>query len=207
MEPSGYVWADPASERRPDPSLWWRRPIARLIDVTIFVGPVVWVFWRLAGPPPSPGTPDDWRLMFQIIAGIASFVWLGFVWPLYETMAVVLTGRTFGKWVMSLAVVGADRRRLTIGPVIGRALLSDVAFVVASALALRSWSIYPPLVGVPALALGLSQAIPAALGQRTWLDLATGSDVVWWGRLANKPSRPLGAFEESPRGSFYYSQA
>jgi hypothetical protein len=168
VEPSGYVWADPATERRTDPSLWWRRPIARLIDATIFLGPVVWVFWRLAGPPPGPGT-DDWRLMFQIMAGIASFLWLGFGWPLYEAMAVALAGRTFGKWVMALAVVGADRSRLSTGRLIGRALLSGGAVVVTGAIALRAWFLYPPLVAVPALALGLSQAIPAALGQRTWL--------------------------------------
>lgn|GEM_PF-5830168 len=206
MDPSGYVWSDPPSEPRTDPSVRWRRPIARLLDATIFLGPVVWIFWMLAGPPPGPGV-DDYRLMFQIMAGIGSFFWLGVGWPLYEVLAVAMAGRTIGKWVMALCVVGADRSRLSTGRLIGRALLSGGAVVVTGIIALRAWFLYPPLVAVSALALGLSQAIPAALGERTWLDLATGSDVVWWGRFAGKPSRPLGAFEDSPRGSYYYSES
>ena len=141
------------------------------------------------------------------MAGIASFFWLGAAWPLYETVAVAMAGRTIGKWVMAICVVGADRSRLSAGRLIGRALLSGSAVVVTGVVGLRAWFLFPPLIVVPAVALGLSQAIPVALGQRTWLDLATGSDVVSWGRFAPKPSRPLGAFEDSPRGSFYYAES
>jgi len=159
----------------------WRRPAARIIDLALLAAPVVWVFWRLAGPP-SDG-PDDWRLMFQIIAVIGSIVWVVVGWPVYEALAVAMCGRTVGKWITGLCVVDEDAGRIRVGSLLGRTLLVVGSFVVAFLIALQLWVVYPALIVIPAAALGLSQAIPALLGERTWVDLMTGTDVVRWGRF------------------------
>jgi uncharacterized RDD family membrane protein YckC len=168
-------------------SVGWRRPAARIIDAALLVAPVVWVFWALAGPPPPPDIPDDYRLMFQIFAGFGSALWFVVGWPIYEALAVAVSGRTFGKWITGLCVVDADAGRIRVGSLLGRTLLVVGSFVVVFLIALWLWFLYPPLAVIPVAALGLSQAIPALRGQRTWLDLATGSDVVRWGRLTSAP--------------------
>jgi uncharacterized RDD family membrane protein YckC len=164
----------------------WRRPVARTIDTALLVAPVVWVFWALAGPPPGPDT-DDYRLMFQIAAGFGSVVWIVVGWPIYEALAVAVAGRTFGKWVTGLCVVSADAGRIRVGSLLGRTLLVMGSFVVALLVGLWLWFVYLPLAIGPVVALAVSQAIPALLGERTWLDMATGSDVVRWGRLTGPP--------------------
>ena len=164
-------------------SMGWRRPAARIIDLALLAAPVVWVFWRLAGPPPSPGIPDDWRLVAQLFAGIGSILWVVVGWPIYEALAVAIFGRTFGKWITGLCIVDQDKGRIRVGSLLGRTFLVVATFVVTFLIALRLWFVYPPLAVVPLAALGLSQAIPAFRGQRTWLDLATGSDVVRKGRV------------------------
>jgi uncharacterized RDD family membrane protein YckC len=191
--PNDDMWSGPAIDRHSGGSVRWRRPAARILDMTILVGPVVWVFWRLAGPP-STG-PDDYRLMFQILAGIASFVWLVLGWPVYEVLGLAIFGRTLGKWVTGVCVVSTDVDRLPTGRLIARTLLVVGSFVVTFLIALRLWFVYPPLAISAAAALVLSQTIPAVLGQRTWLDLATGSDVVRWGRLIGRPQRSIQAFQ------------
>jgi uncharacterized RDD family membrane protein YckC len=193
VRPANDAWSGSAIDRHSGGSVRWRRPAARILDMTILVGPVVWVFWRLAGPP-STG-PDDYRLMFQILAGIASFVWLVLGWPLYEVLGLAIYGRTLGKWITGVCVVSTDVDRLPTGRLIGRTLLLVASFVVTFLIALRLWFVYPPLAIAAATALGLSQAIPAVLGQRTWLDLATGSDVVRWGRFTGRPQRSIQAFQ------------
>jgi uncharacterized RDD family membrane protein YckC len=171
-------------------SMGWRRPAARLIDIALLAAPVVWVFWALRGTTPA-NSVDDYRLMFQILAAIASFVWFVVGWPIYEALAVAISGRTFGKWITGLCVVDADAGRIRVGSLLGRTLLVVGSFVVTFFIALRLWGVYPPLAILPAAALVLSQAIPALLGQRTWLDIATGTDVVRWGRLTSGPSAAL----------------
>jgi uncharacterized RDD family membrane protein YckC len=190
---SDDMWSGPAIDRHSGGSVRWRRPAARILDMTILVGPVVWVFWRLAGPP-STG-PDDYRLMFQILAGIASFVWLVLGWPVYEVLGLAIFGRTLGKWVTGVCVVSKDDDRVPTGRLIGRTLLVVGSFVLTFLIALRLWFVYPPLAIGAAAALVLSQTIPAVLGQRTWLDLATGSDVVRWGRFIGRPQRSIQAFQ------------
>jgi uncharacterized RDD family membrane protein YckC len=169
-------------------SLGWRRPAARIIDTALLVAPVVWVFWELAGPPPGPGV-DDYRLMFQILAGFGSVVWIVVGWPVYEALAVAASGRTIGKWITGLCVVSADAGRIRVGSLIGRTSLVVGSFVVTFLIALRLWFVYPALTLIPVAALGLSQAIPALLGRRTWLDKASGSDVVRWGRMTGPASK------------------
>jgi uncharacterized RDD family membrane protein YckC len=166
-------------------SVGWRRPAARIIDTALLAAPVVWVFWALAGPPPPD--VDDYRLMFQILAGFGSVVWFVVVWPIYEALAVAVSGRTFGKWITGLCVVSIDAGRIRVGSLLGRTLLLVGSFVVTSLIALWLWFVYPALIVIPVAALGLSQAIPALRGRRTWLDVATGSDVVRWGRLTSAP--------------------
>jgi uncharacterized RDD family membrane protein YckC len=165
-------------------SVGWRRPAARIIDVALLVAPIVWVFWALAGPPPPPDVPDDWRLMFQMLAGFGSVLWVVVGWPIYEALAVAVSGRTVGKWITGLCVVDEDAGRIRVGSLLGRTLLLVGSFVVAFLIGLWLWFVYPPLAVIPVAALGLSQAIPVLRGQRTWLDLATGSDVVRRKRLS-----------------------
>lgn len=164
-------------------SMGWRRPTARIIDLALIVAPIVWVFWRLAGPPPPPGIPDNWRLGFQLLAAVGAILWVLIGWPIYEALAVATFGRTVGKWITGLCVVDQDQGRIRVGSLLGRTFLVVATFVVTSLIALRLWFVYPPLAAVPLVALGLAEAIPAFRGQRTWLDLATGSDVVQRGRL------------------------
>jgi uncharacterized RDD family membrane protein YckC len=188
--PTDDAWSHATTDRQPDPSIRWRRPVARALDMTILVGPVVWVFWALAGPPPPPGV-DDYRLMFQIFAGIASFVWLGVCWPIYEALAIGMYGRTFGKWVTGVCVVSTDGTRLPAGRLIGRTALVVTSFVVTFFIALRLWFIDPPLAAIAPAALVLSQILPALFGGATWVDQATGSDVVRWGRQTGRPPKSL----------------
>lgn len=163
-------------------SMGWRRPAARIIDLALLAAPVVWVFSILPGPPPLD-IPDDWGLGLKILAVIGSVLWFVVGWPIYEALAVAVSGRTFGKWITGLCVVDADAGRIRVGSLLGRTLLVVGSFVVVFLIALWFWFLYPPLAVIPVAALGLSQAIPALRGQRTWLDLATGSDVVRRGRL------------------------
>ena len=163
-------------------SMGWRRPTARIIDLALLVAPIVWVFSTLPGPPP-PGIPDDWGAGLKILAGIGAILWVLVGWPLYEALVVAMTGRTFGKWITGLCVVDKDAGRIRVGSLLGRTFLVVSTFVVTFLIALRLWFVYPPLAVIPLAALGLSQAIPAFWGQRTWLDLASGTDVVRKGRL------------------------
>jgi len=160
----------------------WRRPVARIIDLALLAAPVVWVFSILPGPP-SPGIPDDWGFGLKILAGIGAILWVAVGWPIYEALAVAVSGRTFGKWITGLCVVDEDEGRIRVGSLLGRTILVVVTFVVAVLVAFWLWFVYPPLAVIPLAALGLSQAIPALYGQRTWLDFATGTDVVRKGRL------------------------
>lgn len=163
-------------------SMGWRRPAARLIDLALLAAPVVWVFSMLPGPP-SPGIPDDWGFGLKILAVIGTILWVVVGWPIYETLAVAIFGRTFGKWITGLCVVDDDAGRIRVGSLLGRTILVVGSFVVAVLVGLWMWFLYPPLAVIPLAALVLSQTIPALYGQRTWLDLATGSDVVRKGRL------------------------
>jgi uncharacterized RDD family membrane protein YckC len=163
-------------------SMGWRRPTARIIDLALLAAPVVWVFSILPGPPP-PDIPDDWGLGLKILAVIGSILWVVVGWPIYEALSVAVFGRTFGKWITGLCVVDEDEGRIRVGSLLGRTLLVVGSFVVTLLIALRLWFVYPPLAVIPLAALGLSQAIPALRGQRTWLDLASGSDVIRKGRL------------------------
>ena len=173
-------------------SMGWRRPVARVIDLALLAAPVVWVFSALPGPPP-PDIPDDWGLGLKILAGIGSILWVVVGWPIYEALAVAISGRTFGKWITGLCVVDEDAGRIRVGSLLGRTLLVVGSFVVTFLIALRLWFVYPALILIPVAALGLSQAIPAALGRRTWVDLATGSDVVRSGRFTPAGRRSAGA--------------
>ncbi len=161
----------------------WRRPAARIIDVALLFAPVVWIFWVLPSEPPANSGVDDWALGLQLFAVLGSIVWFVVLWPIYEAFAVAVSGRTLGKWITGLCVVDEDSGRIRVGSLLGRTILvvgsSGATFVVG----LWCWSLYPPLAIIPVAALGLSQAIPALRGERTWLDRATGTDVVRYSRL------------------------
>jgi uncharacterized RDD family membrane protein YckC len=170
-------------DRSPYGSVRWRRPAARVIDLALLIGPVVWLFSAVPSQPPPNSGVDDWAFGVQILAVLASIVWFVVLWPLYEIVAVGVSGRTLGKWITGLCVVDEDSGRIRIGSLFGRTILVVGCFVVAFLAGLWCWFVYPPLAIVPAAALGLSQAIPALRGERTWLDSATGTDVIRCPRL------------------------
>ena len=165
---------------------WWRRPLARVIDLALLAAPAVWVFSTLPGPP-SPGIPDDLGAGLWILAWIGTFLWVVVAWPIYEASAVAVSGRTIGKWITGLCVVDEDAGRVRVGSLLGRTILLVGSFVGALVTGWCFWFAYPPLAAVPIAALGLSEVIPALRGERTWLDLASGSDVVRRGRLTGAP--------------------
>ncbi len=163
--------------RRAGGSVGWRRPAARIIDVGLLVAPVVWLFWAVSGQPPKASV-DDWQFGLQILAVVGSVVWFLVAWPIYEAVAVAVSGRTLGKWLTGLCVVDEDAGRIRVGSLLGRTFLLVAAFVATFLAGLWFWAIYPPLAAIPVAALALSQAIPALGGTRTWLDVATGTDVI-----------------------------
>jgi uncharacterized RDD family membrane protein YckC len=144
---------------------------------------VVWLFRRLPGPPPPNSGVDDWAFGLQILAVLGSIVWFVVLWPIYEAFAVAVSGRTLGKWITGLCVVDVDAGRIRVGSLLGRTALVVGSSIATFLVGAWFWFLYPPLAIMPAAALGLSQAIPALRGERTWLDRATGTDVVRRGRL------------------------
>ena len=75
-------------DRSPYGSVRWRRPAARVIDLPLLIGPVVWLFSAVPTQPAPNSGVDDWALGVQILAVLASIVWFVVLWPVYEIVAV-----------------------------------------------------------------------------------------------------------------------
>lgn len=113
------------------------RAAAKLIDVpalALFALAVIYSAWELFGPPGEPFWPGITHPESPVLVAICALT-LVVVVPGYFIAAEYMTGKTFGKNVLGLAVVKESGARISLGqafvrqiPLIGSFFFIDVLF-------------------------------------------------------------------------------
>lgn len=97
---------------------------------------------------------------------------------MYETISVAAGGRTVGKAIAGVRLVTSAGDRVGFPTALGRPLLVSWSSTAAGTLALVSSLRWPPAGLFVALGWALVVLLPVASGHRSWLDAATGTEVV-----------------------------
>jgi RDD family len=158
-------------------SLRLRRIAGRMLDTALVFAPIGWGGHRVSWHRVVSG-PDDWQLLLWIVVIAAGYVWLLVVWPVYETISVASCARTMGKALAGVRVVTTNGERAGFGRALARALLVSWTSAAALTVVIVGQLRWPPAGLVLAMAWLLLSLLPIGAGHRSWLDAATGTEVV-----------------------------
>lgn len=99
---------------------WWERLAARLIEALVFGVFYYILFIGLWAAFRTVGMPDE---MDGRLSGLLGWLLAGLGYTVYDSVAILRRGRTFGKAIMRIRVVAVSGDDLSFGDVLKRSLI------------------------------------------------------------------------------------